>query len=202
MNKKMYLVISMKGDAIDQIAPVGDEDFTVTVLNADVIPANNIVNDILNENDFVVVLKDRKVQQIISEKHDTRELSIEIYDHTELPAVFCDNEEPEKENPKIGYYVNEFWNYDPTPDGKVDPYTVTIGVANESDREYDGQNFAGSHDGYSFSIYETLCDAVYAAQKLSKKVCLSGALSEDDVELAEAMIGSENAIRLSMKEVC
>lgn len=200
-NEKKQLVLSMRGDTVDQIIPVTpDEGFVAAILYADSMPSNYILNETIREVDFVVILKERNVWEIISDKHDIHDLSVEIYDYTELPDCFKDDEDPANPPVKIGYCVNEFWNYDPEPNGTIYPYTVTVGVAYERDREFDGQNFSGSHDGYSFDIYDTLCDAVYAAKKLSAKICLSETLSEDDVEQAEAMIGKENVIPLSMTE--
>ena len=83
------------------------------------------------------------------------------------------------ENIKVGYFVSEYWDYVEV-NGRICPYTVTVGVATYDDLIYDGKKFNGEYNGYGFNIYKTLEEALSEAKKLT-----------EDVEIHKSLIGKE-----------
>ncbi len=78
------------------------------------------------------------------------------------------------------YYVDSFYDYRNDP--PID--YVTIGKASAEDFEYDGENWCGKEDAYSFNIYNSLREAIKNAGYWPTKIRFSPDLSKEEKRIA------------------
>lgn len=84
------------------------------------------------------------------------------------------------------YYVSSYYNYLPDASGNITD-CVSIGVATEEDIERDGENWFGRYDGFDFTIYDSLEDAIKKCNFLADKITFED-LSEEDAAAAQRIV--------------